>query len=56
MPLQKNSRSLISGFLHFVNSTPTRPALELGDAVLTYEQLWNYAGKITAALNQTLVP
>lgn len=56
MPLPKNSRSLISGFLHFVNSTPTRPALELGDDILTYAQLWNYAAKITAALNQTLAP
>jgi amino acid adenylation domain-containing protein len=56
MPLQKNSRSLISGFLQSLHSVPTRPALEIGDDVFTYEQLWNYAGKITARLNQTLAP
>ena len=56
MPLPKTPRSLISGFLHFANTTPDRPALELGDDIFTYEQLWNYAGKITARLNQTLAP
>src|SRR6202142_1270980 len=56
MALPKDSRSLISGFLHSLQSNPTRPALEIGDDVLTYEQLWNYAGKITARLNQTLAP
>ena len=50
----KIPRSLVSGFLHFAKTTPTRPALELGDDVLTYEQLWNYAGKITDCLSQTL--
>src|ERR1700749_4616247 len=54
MALSKTPRSLVSGFLHFANTTPIRPALELGDDVLTYEQLWNYAGKITACLNETL--
>jgi amino acid adenylation domain-containing protein len=56
MPLTKNSRSLISGFLQSLHSAPARPALELGDDILTYEQLWNYAGKITARLNETLAP
>src|ERR1700733_11419296 len=56
MPLPKTPRSLISGFLHFANTIPDRPALELGDDSFTYEQLWNYAGKITARLNQTLAP
>ena len=49
-----NQRSLISGFLHSVKTSPAHPALELGDDVLTYEQLWNYAGKITARLQETL--
>jgi amino acid adenylation domain-containing protein len=56
MALEKNSRSLVSGFLHFARTTPSRPALELGDDVFTYEQLWNYAGRITARLNDTLAP
>src|SRR5271169_1987124 len=56
MALRKNSRSLVSGFLHSLHKGPARPALEIGDDVLTYEQLWNYAGKITAALNQALDP
>ncbi len=56
MALPKTPRSLVSGFLHFAKITPTRPALELGDDILTYEQLWNYAGKITASLNETLGP
>ena len=51
-----NPRSLISGFLHSLRRSPARPALEIGDDVLTYERLWNYAGKITTALNQTLDP
>src|SRR5215475_8064460 len=55
MALSKNSsRSLVSGFLNFVRTTPRRPALELGDDIFTYEQLWNYAGKITARLKDTL--
>ncbi|HTR24452.1 MAG TPA: amino acid adenylation domain-containing protein [Terriglobales bacterium] len=49
-----SQRSLVSGFLNFVRTTPDRPALELGDEISTYEQLWNYAGKITVRLNDTL--
>ena len=56
MSSSENSRSLVGGFLHFAKTTPTRPALELGDDVLTYEQLWNYAGKIAACFKQTLAP
>lgn len=56
MALPKNSRSLISGFLHSLHKTPARPALEIGDDILTYEQLWNYAGKITDCLTKTLAP
>jgi len=51
-----NQRSLVSGFLNFVRTTPTRPALELGDDVFTYAQLWNYAGRIAACLTDTLSP
>ncbi len=54
-PLQQ-SRSLISGFLRSVASNPARPALELGELSLSYEQLWNYAGRITACLNETVSP
>jgi len=56
MVLPKNSRSLISGFLRSLLTNPGSPALEIGDDVLTYEQLWNYAGKITASLNGSLDP
>jgi len=48
-----HQRSLVSGFLNFVRTTPTRPALELGDDIFTYDQLWNYAGKIAACLKDT---
>src|SRR5277367_2633525 len=49
-------RSLISGFLHSLAARPNGKALELGDLLLSYEQLWNYAGKITAGLNGVLDP
>jgi amino acid adenylation domain-containing protein len=49
-------RSLVSGFLRALLAHPGRPALELGELVLSYEQLWNYAGKITACLQDTLEP
>src|SRR5208283_4266364 len=54
MALPKQPRSLISGFLRSLRANPASPALELGDDVLSYEQLWNYAGKITACLNANL--
>ncbi|MGB8774347.1 MAG: hypothetical protein WCC78_09410, partial [Terriglobales bacterium] len=56
MAPSKQSRSLISGFLRSLLTNTGSPALEIGDDVLTYEQLWNYAGKITASLNGTLDP
>src|SRR5208282_6387071 len=56
MVFPKNSRSLISGFLRSLLANPGRPALEIGDDVLTYEQLWNYAGKITTCLQNSLDP
>ena len=50
------SRSLISGFFRALRANPASPALELGDQLLTYEQLWNYAGKIAASLKENLDP
>ena len=47
-------RSLISGFFRSLLSAPSSPSLELGDLSLTYEQLWNYAGRITACLQDNL--
>ena len=44
-------KSLIAGFLNCVRHTPQNPALELGDLVLSYRQLWEHAGRITACLN-----
>jgi amino acid adenylation domain-containing protein len=50
------SRGLISGFLRSLAANPNRPALELGDKVLSYEQMWNYAGRISACLMQVSDP
>jgi amino acid adenylation domain-containing protein len=49
-------RSLIGGFFRSLDANASRPALELGDDSFSYEQLWNYAGKITAFLEQNLEP
>lgn len=54
-PLQP-TRSLISGFFRSLLANPGHPALELGELSLSYEQLWNYSGKITACLKETLDP
>lgn len=56
MAVPKQSRSLISGFLRSLCAAPARPALELGDEVLSYEELWNYAGRISACLKDLLEP
>jgi amino acid adenylation domain-containing protein len=56
MPPAQLSKSLISGFLRSLHSHPGHKALELGELSLTYEQLWNYAGKVTAALAAALTP
>jgi amino acid adenylation domain-containing protein len=56
MSLGKTSRSLIGGFLRSLCANPANPALELGEHVLSYEELWNYAGRITACLNERLTP
>jgi len=50
------TRSLISGFFHSLLSSPGTPALELGELSLSYEQLWNYAGRVSACLTDTLPP
>ena len=49
-------RTLISGFLRSLRSNPASKALELGELSLSYEQLWNYAGRVTACLKNTLYP
>jgi len=50
------SRSLISGFFSSLRSKPGNSALELGEQLLSYAQLWDYAGRITACLKDTLDP
>ena len=50
------TRSLVSGFLRSLRKGPTGKALELGDLSLSYEQLWDYAGRITACLNDIASP
>ncbi len=52
----QRSRSLISGFLRSLANNPGHKALELGEQSLTYEQLWNYAGRITACLKDIADP
>jgi amino acid adenylation domain-containing protein len=54
--IPQQPRSLISGFFRSLRTSPLRPALELGELSLTYEQLWNYAGRIAARLMETLDP
>ncbi len=49
-------RSLISGFFRSVLSNPDGSALELGELSLSYEQLWNYAGRVAACLTDNLDP
>jgi amino acid adenylation domain-containing protein len=55
-PRSPTARSLIGGFFRSLRANPASPSLEFGETTLTYEQLWNYAGRITACLNQTLAP
>ena len=52
----KQQRTLISGFLRSLRTHPDRVALELGDQLLTYAELWERAGRIANALNQCLNP
>src|SRR5580698_1380565 len=52
----RQSRSLIGGFFRSLLANPSSPTLELGDLFLSYEQLWDYAGRITAYLKDNLDP
>src|SRR5208283_2034696 len=56
MASPQQPRSLISGFFRSLLANPASPALELGELSLNYEQLWNYAGRITACLKDNLDP
>src|SRR5580658_8431 len=49
-------RSLISGFFRSLRAHPGSRALEVGEQSLSYEELWNYAGRISACLQGTLDP
>lgn len=53
-PPPEKPRSLISGFFRSLLANPGRSALELGEQSLSYEELWNYAGRITTCLKETL--
>ncbi len=52
----RQPRSLISGFFRSLLAHPSSPSLELGEQSLSYEQLWNYAGRIAACLQDTPDP
>jgi amino acid adenylation domain-containing protein len=56
MASSQPSRSLISGFLRSLRGAPASTALELGELSLSYEQLWDYAGRVTAQLKSSLDP
>ena len=56
MPAPQNMRSLIGGFFGSLRGNAAGTALELGELSLSYERLWEYAGRITACLKQTLDP
>jgi amino acid adenylation domain-containing protein len=56
MAPRQQPRSLISGFFRSLLANPGSPSLELGELSLSYEQLWDYAGRITACLQASLDP
>ncbi len=56
MASPQNPRSLISGFFRSLSTSPGSPALELGELSLSYEQLWNYGGRVAACLTGTVPP
>ncbi len=56
MGLPQKPRSLISGFFRSLLTHPSSPALELGELSLSYERLWNYAGRVAACLTDALPP
>src|SRR6266849_2888264 len=49
-------RTLISGFLRSLRAHPDRVALELGDELVTYSELWQRAGRIASSLRTCLDP
>jgi len=49
-------RTLISGFLRSLRAHPDRVALELGDELVTYSELWQRAGRIANSLRTCLDP
>lgn len=53
-PPPEKPRSLISGFLRSLRANPGRSALELGEQFLSYEELWDYAGRISMCLKEIL--
>lgn len=53
---QKQHRTLISGFLRSLRAHPHRVALELGEQLLTYAELWERGGRIANSLNGCLDP
>jgi len=56
MALPRKPRRLVSGFFRSLAANPSSQALELGDMSLSYEQLWNYGGRIAACLTDILAP
>jgi amino acid adenylation domain-containing protein len=54
MAASRQTRSLIGGFFRSLLASPRSPALELGELSLSYEQLWDYSGRITGCLNDVL--
>jgi amino acid adenylation domain-containing protein len=56
MSASQQPRSLISGFLRSLLKRPQSKALELGGLSLSYEQLWEYAGRISACLRPECDP
>jgi amino acid adenylation domain-containing protein len=56
MDLSQKPKSLVSGFFRSLLAKPGNLALELGELSLSYEQLWSYAGRVTACLADTLSP
>ena len=53
---QDRHRTLISGFLRSLRVHPNRVALELGEQLLTFAELWERAGRIAHSLHQCLDP
>ena len=50
--MNTRSRSLLSGFLRSLHRDPEHTALQIGDEILTYAQLWQHASQLGAAVRQ----